>query len=95
VKDATSESTATVEVPPMLVGGALQLSAAPLPDGVVSDVQMQAPGALGFADWLVGTTQSSTPLPTEPGTYAFRARLRDPVTGAVTGWSPVRMVTVG
>jgi hypothetical protein len=34
-------------------------------------------------------------LPTGPGTYAFRARLRNPATGAATGWSPVRTGTVG
>jgi hypothetical protein len=95
VKDATSGSTATVEVPLMLDGSALLLSAAPLQGGVVADVQLQAPGALGFSDWLVGTTQSSTPLPAEPGGYAFRARLRDPATGAATGWSPVKVVTIG
>jgi uncharacterized repeat protein (TIGR01451 family) len=63
-------------------------SAAP-PSGDVFDVQVMVPGG-SFVDWMTGqTAKSATYVPAAgPGTYAFRARVRKPATGAATAYSP-------
>jgi len=53
-----------------------------------------------FRDWKTGTPDwtggfvSGDPAWQGPGTYFFRARLRDTVTGAASDWSPVLTITV-
>ncbi len=69
-----------------------------VPDWLVFDVQIQRPG---FATWsdLVGpgvTSVSKKFIPDSGiGTYSFRSRVRNKVSGNFTGWSPVVSVTVG
>jgi len=52
------------------------------PGGFVFDVQVKQPGAPGYLDWRVGTTALNgvfgpgDPMWAGPGTYSFRARLR-------------------
>jgi hypothetical protein len=71
-------------------------AAAP-PSGLVVDVQMRPPGSGEFGPLLDGRTDASAYVTADagPGTYAFRARLRDPATGAASGWSPPMRVSVG
>jgi streptogramin lyase len=67
----------------------------------VFDVQVEQPGSSVFVDWLIdqsGRSQSfgpSDPLYVGPGTYTFRARMRDALTGAASGYSPPRSVVLG
>jgi hypothetical protein len=94
IVDPASERSAVVEVPLKRAGADLQVIAGPMPaDGVV-DVEMQAPGDDGFGPWMSDVTSSTVALPTVPGTYMFRARLRETAGGARSGWSPVLTVTV-
>jgi virginiamycin B lyase len=57
-------------------------SSAP-PAGYAFDVQVKRPGRSGYADWRTGVTGTadvfgpSDPLWTKPGTYRFRARMRN------------------
>lgn len=73
---------------------------APPVSGSVFDVQVEQPGSSTFLDWQSGTTaQTATfgprsPLFTGSGTYRFRARLRNPTTGAASGYSPVKAFTL-
>ena len=94
VADPGGLSRCVVQVPIRLSAAGLQLAATPLAGGRLLDVQMQAPGTTGFSDWLTGTTATAVALPTTPGIYLFRARLRNPESEAHSGWSPVRTVTV-
>ncbi|MDX6549799.1 MAG: hypothetical protein QOJ31_483, partial [Gaiellales bacterium] len=94
VADSVSERVATVQVGIRVLDGRLGLASGTLPAGAGIDVQMQARGMAAFADWISDGSDPTVALPTAPGTYAFRSRLRDPATGAATGWSPVRTVTV-
>jgi hypothetical protein len=67
-----------------------------LPGPYVADIQVRRPGAPGFEDWK--TDQSffaSTFVPDAgPGTYLFRARARDPLTGAASEYSPLLAIVV-
>jgi len=71
---------------------ALNVAAAPF----VYDVQMKAPGG-AFKGFKSGTTQRSSVFNSTgkaAGTYEFRARIRNSSTGAISGWSPARQITV-
>jgi streptogramin lyase len=63
------------------------------PGGDVFDVQVRQPGSSSFLDWRSGVTSlngafgSSDPLWAGPGKYSFRARLRQPSSGAASGYS--------
>jgi len=63
----------------------------------VYDIQIKRPGSSTFVGWRSGITAksatfNSTGQPT--GTYSFRSRLRNTSTGAVSGWSPAKTITV-
>jgi virginiamycin B lyase len=70
------------------------------PSGFVFDVQVAQPGG-GFVDWRTGVTGSngvfgpSDPLYVGPGTYRFRARIRNTANGAACGWSAPGSVALG
>jgi len=70
--------------------------ASAVPTGLVEDVQIQRPGAADFADWRPAQTRRLAPFLPDGGvgTYSFRARLRDPATGAATDFSPPAAVPV-
>jgi hypothetical protein len=92
----------TVGVPPS-IEPALPVTGAPIvvtwataPPGVglVFDVQVLRPGA----DWVPWrsdrTVTDGTFRAGQPGTFGFQARVRDPVSGTATAWSPTAWVTV-
>jgi hypothetical protein len=91
--DPATGSRAKVGVRLVRSGGSLVVSGS-MPPGDVVDVQTQAPGSEGFTDWITGGVDGTPELPADPGTYLFRARLRDATTGVATGWSPVLTVTI-
>jgi plastocyanin len=70
-------------------------AAAPPPAGYVYDVQIKIPGGSGFTNWMTGqtATETVTTLNT-PGTYQFRAHLKNTVAAKSSGWSPTLSVTV-
>jgi len=68
-------------------------SAGALPPGLVADVQVRHRGEPWT--WFLHGTDASSGFATEDpsdGRVSFRARLRDPGTGAVSGWSPATHV---
>ena len=73
-------------------------SSATPPSGYVFDVQVKRPGKSGYADWRMGVTGTSAvfgpsdPLWSRPGTYRFRARLRN-ATGA-SGFSLAQAIAL-
>lgn len=65
------------------------------PTGLVFDVQRRRPGADRFVDWRSGVSAAATNWrPAVRGLWAIRARVRDPVGGAFSDWSPVRLIRV-
>ena len=65
------------------------------PSGLVFDVQVKVPGSNSWQPWQSGVTSLSAGYtPGAPGTYAFRARVRQAAGSAKSGWSPAIMVTV-
>jgi plastocyanin len=102
VADRATRATSSVAVPVAVpstgnVGEPLLVTwsaAAPGP-GFLFDVQIRVPPDRSFHDWLVGQTATAvTYVPAAAGSYAFRARLRAPGTGAASKWSPPAAVTV-
>jgi virginiamycin B lyase len=75
-------------------------SSADPPSGFAFDVQVEPPGAGGYADWRIGVLGSngvfgpSDPQYVGPGTYRFRARIRNTTNGAACGYSPVAAITL-
>jgi TolB protein len=65
------------------------------PTGLVYDVQVKRPGARQFRDWTTGVTSTSASFTPDagPGTYLFRARLRQ-TSKKVSAWSPERAISV-
>jgi plastocyanin len=62
----------------------------------VYDVQWKQPGG-AFTTFKRGITTKSVSFNSTgkaPGVYEFRSRLRNTSTGAASGWSPVRQITV-
>jgi len=70
-------------------------AAEPASADLVYDVQIERPGG-PFESWVTGvTTRRAHFVPDSgPGEYRFRARVRDAVSGAMTGWSPPRGIAV-
>jgi streptogramin lyase len=66
------------------------------PTGYVVDVRVQRPGTTTYATWKSGvTTTSATFVPDAGvGSYLFQARLRKTATGAASGWSNAKTITV-
>jgi len=62
--------------------------------GIVFDVQVHTPGLLGFVDWLTSSQAMDDYLPANPGSYRFRARMRDTRSGAMALYSPPAAITV-
>jgi hypothetical protein len=95
VSDPSTGHTASVAVPISTpstgtVGTPIQVTwaTAPLPAGLVEDVQVLRPGTSTWAPLMPGTTAQSTQFTaTSAGKYQFRARLRNPVGGANTKYS--------
>jgi streptogramin lyase len=72
----------------------IEWGSAPVPDGLVFDVQVKRP-ARSWRDWRTGTTSLRRDFtPPSAGTYRFRARLRDESGPASSGWSPPALVRV-
>jgi hypothetical protein len=101
VSDPSTGHTATVAVPISTpstgtVGTPIQVTwaTAPLPAGLVEDVQVLRPGTSTWASLMPGTTAQSTQFTaTSAGKYQFRARLRNPVGGASTKYCSPQAVT--
>ena len=75
-------------------GIALQWAVLPAPAGFGYDVQVRRPGS-GFTDLRTGTRGFEARFEAAGrGTYAFRARLRNTRTGAVSSWSPEVTVSI-
>jgi plastocyanin len=67
------------------------------PPGLVFDVLLKRPGQASVSlTGASGTTDLSATFTPDagPGTYSFRARLRDPAGGLKSGYSPARRITV-
>ena len=97
VSDPSTGHTAVVSVPVSVPStGALASpiqvtwATAPLPAGLVADVQVLRPGTSTWASVVVGSTAQSTSYTATAGagTYQFRARLRNPAGGAATKYCP-------
>jgi hypothetical protein len=101
VSDPSTGHTATVAVPISspstgTVGTPIQVmwASAPLPAGLVEDVQVLRPGTSTWVSLMSGTTAQSTQFTaTSAGKYQFRARLRNPVGGASTKYCSPQGVT--
>jgi uncharacterized repeat protein (TIGR01451 family) len=102
VADSATLHTAQVAVAPTVVPGSGTTSTTftvtwadqPAPAGYVYDVQLTKPGSTVWRSWLTGVTEASatfssanTPLWVGPGTYSFRARLRNTGTTNASGYS--------
>ena len=89
--DQTVRVRAAAEARPRRGPGTVKViwSADALPAGLVADVQMRHRGE-PWAWFLRGTDASSGFATEDPaaGRVSFRARLRDPASAAVSGWSP-------
>jgi hypothetical protein len=67
-----------------------------LPGVYVADIQVKRPGSEEFVDWLIGQTVFAANFVPDAGsgTYEFRARVRDPISGAASEYSPVASLEV-
>ena len=82
---------------PRLGAGTIRVSwAVEIPADLVVDVQVRRPGASTWRSFRVGTSETSAFFTADAGggNYAFRSRLRDPASGATSGWSPKVMVAI-
>jgi streptogramin lyase len=95
---ASARGTVRVPIQVSLVPGTtnqaqVQWSSADPPAGFVFDVQVRQPGSRDFVDWRPGVLGAtgvfgpSDPLYVGPGTYAYRARIRNVTNGASSGYS--------
>jgi hypothetical protein len=64
--------------------------------GRLFDIQIERPGDASSSSWRRGVTATAGSFIPDagPGTYAFRARVRNPSTGARCEWSPIAEITV-
>lgn len=68
---------------------------APAPPGVFFDVQVELPGSGVFQDWMSATALVQAGyLPIATGVHRFRSRLRNPLTGFATLYSPPATIVV-
>jgi hypothetical protein len=73
----------------------LWFASAPPPAGAHFEIRVIPPGGTKFVHFATTVKQAwqlSRNLPA--GTYRFKSRLRDPATGASTGWSPTATVAL-
>jgi len=96
--NASSVVTVPVKLPATATTGTpftVTWSAATPSQGFVFDVQIRTPSDAVFHNWQVGQINvAATYVPSSPGSYAFRARLRNSTNGAFAKWSPPRTVSV-
>jgi hypothetical protein len=71
-------------------------AAAAAPDGHVFDVQVKRPGSTVWAPWrtAVEATGETFNADAGVGTYTFRSRMRNGLTGRATGWSQPAGISV-
>ncbi len=63
--------------------------------GLVFDVERRRPGADRFVEWRVGARAAAAAFrPSAAGRWTIRARVRQSVGEAESGWSPLRTVLV-
>jgi hypothetical protein len=103
VSETTVGTSQTVRVRPTAVlrprwgAGMVKLTwAGDIPIDLVADVQVRRPSSTAF-EWVIKGTHAYSDrfdADGDAGRYAFRARLRDPATGEVTGWSPPAHVSI-
>ena len=67
---------------------------APPAPGIVFDVQVALPGSQVFIPWETSSQATDNYVPAVPGTYHFRARMRDTVSGAMALYSPAALIPV-
>lgn len=65
-----------------------------VPAGLVEDVIVLTPGAVGYVPFTTSSANSAPYTATTPGSYLFRARLRNPVSGAASFYSRPALVNV-
>jgi hypothetical protein len=98
-QDPTTSTTQTVHVAVLakaIGGGAYRITWAsqPAPAGCAYDVQVQTPGSTTWTSLRNRTPAPSTTYATSgPGTYSFRARLRQS-SGRFSGWSNATSIRV-
>jgi plastocyanin len=92
----TGKVSVPVVVTPTATAFTVKWASAVPATGDVHDVQIRRPGSTAYSAWRTGTTSTSATFTPDagPGTYAFRARLRDAATGKAIGWSAGKTVTV-
>jgi hypothetical protein len=101
--DATTGHTATVKVPILVPSSGQQntpftitWASQPPTTGFVEDIQFKYPETTTWTNWITGQTTISgdfTPI-NGPGTYQFRARLRNTANGKASAYSAAKSVTV-
>jgi plastocyanin len=64
------------------------------PAGFVEDVQQRAPGATAFTAFALNSTLKSKTATLAAGTWGFRARYKNTMTGKFTAYSPIATVTI-
>jgi hypothetical protein len=68
---------------------------APLPSGLVEDVQVMLPGTTTWQNVVHGSAnQSATYTPAQAGSYKFRARIRNSNTGKASAYNAAHVTTV-
>ncbi len=74
----------------------ITLALSPLPNGLVTDVQIRRPGASRWSRWRHGTSLLSAVFRPHagPGTYLFRDRVRDPGSRVHSRFGPPVPLTV-
>ncbi len=65
-----------------------------LPAGLVEDVLIQVPGSSTFVPWTTSGATSAPFTPSAPGSYSFRARLRNPANGGSSFYSTPAVIVV-
>ncbi|HTF87817.1 MAG TPA: hypothetical protein VK843_05365 [Planctomycetota bacterium] len=78
------------------VGFVFQISWAfpAMPAGFIEDLIVLTPGASSYVPWMSSTSAAANYLPTVPGTYQFRARMRNIATGRFCAYSRPAVVVV-
>jgi len=69
-------------------------STTPPAAGIVFDVQVAMPTSLAFLPWQTSSQAADSYVATNAGTYRFRARMRDTVSGAMASYSQPASITV-
>jgi hypothetical protein len=102
VEDTLGGHTSKVQVPMRLspptgpVGTTFSVvwASEAAPPGLTYDVRIQMPGSSLWTGFYRGTDLSAPFVPTEAGTYAFRARVGDASLGVFSGFCPAKSITV-